>query len=105
METVDFHPFIRSVQKIVVYETKSRFFVVGSNPTQTLFRVLKIDRTQAQTLSITDDRLTYSSAEIKQLLTMIDVGNRSKVGQKMGSGFTKTISSYGLLGKYFKDSV
>ena len=37
-----FHPFIRTVQKIVLYETRSRFYVVGSNNTQTRFRVLKV---------------------------------------------------------------
>ena len=28
----------------------------------------------------------------------LDVGNRSKVGQKMGSGLNKSISSYGMIG-------
>ena len=31
---IRFHPFIRTVQKIVLYETKSRFYIVGSNSTQ-----------------------------------------------------------------------
>jgi len=29
---------------------------------------------------------------------MIDVGNRSKIGQKMGSGLTKSVSAFGLVG-------
>ena len=29
---------------------------------------------------------------------MIDVGNRSKIGQKIGSGLTKTVSAFGLAG-------
>ena len=31
---IRFHPFIRTVQKIVLYETKSRFYIVGSNNAQ-----------------------------------------------------------------------
>ena len=72
--------------------------MVGSNDSQTKFRVLKIDRTEPRELIISDDKIVYSEREIRDLLTMIDVGNRSKVGQKMGSGFNKTISSYGMIG-------
>jgi len=93
-----FHPLVRSVQKIVVYETKTRFYIVGSNEDQSKFRVLKIDRTDPKELVINDDKIIYNEKEIRELLTMIDVGNRSKVGQKMGSGFNKTISSYGIIG-------
>ena len=75
-----------------------RYYVVGSNDSQTKFRVLKIDRTEPRELIISDDKIVYSEREIRDLLTMIDVGNRSKVGQKMGSGFNKTISSYGMIG-------
>ena len=71
-----FHPLVRSVQKIVVYETKTRFYIVGSNEDQSKFRVLKIDRTEAKDLVISDDKIIYSEKEIRELLTMIDVGNR-----------------------------
>ena len=47
---------------------------------------------------ISDDKVVYNEKEIRDLLNMIDTGNRNKVGQKMGSGFNKTISSYGIIG-------
>ena len=98
-----------------------RLYVVGSNDSQSKFRVLKIDRTEARDLIINDDKIIYTEREIRDLLTMIgtvwnkvitylndsniiwillyvDVGNRSKVGQKMGSGLNKSISSYGMIG-------
>ena len=81
-----------------MYETKSRFYVVGSNNTQSRFRVLKIDRQDPRRLNISDDTTVYNSREIRELLTMIDVGNRSKVGQKMGSGLTRTVSAFGIAG-------
>ena len=45
-----------------------------------------------------DDKIIYDEKQIRDLLNMIDFGNRSKVGQKVGSGFNKTISSYGIIG-------
>ena len=71
-----FHPLVRSVQKIVVYETKTRFYIVGSNEDQSKFRVMKIDRTDPKELVINDDKIIYNEKEIRELLTMIDVGNR-----------------------------
>ena len=93
-----YSPAIKTLQRIALYETKSRFYVVGSNNTQNRFRVLKIDRTDPRGLNISDDTTVYSSKEIRDLLTMIDDGNRSKIGQKMGSGLTRTVSAFGIAG-------
>ena len=62
------------------------------------FRVLKIDRVETKKLEVSDDKTIYNTREIRDLLTMIDVGNRSKIGQKIGSGLTKTVSAFGLAG-------
>jgi len=93
-----FIPFIRTVQRIVLYETKTRIYVVGSNNTECKFRVLKIDRTEQEKLTLNDDGIVYNPTQIRELLTMIDVGNRSKVGQKVGSGLTRTVSAFGIVG-------
>ena len=42
------------------------------------YRVLKVDRTDHRELIIHDDGITYTQKEIKQMLQMIDVGNRTK---------------------------
>ena len=93
-----YSPAVKTLQRIALYETKSRFYVVGSNNTQNRFRVLKIDRTDPRGLHISDDTTVYNSKEIRELLTMIDDGNRSKVGQKMGSGLSRTVSAFGIAG-------
>lgn len=93
------HPAVKTIQRIALYETKSRFYVVGSNNAQSKFRVLKIDRTDPKRLNISDDTAVYNSREIRDLLTMIDVGNRSKIGQKIGSGLTRTVSAFGIAGR------
>ncbi|KAK7074202.1 phosphatidylinositol-3,5-bisphosphate 5-phosphatase [Halocaridina rubra] len=67
---------------MALYETKARLYLIGSNNTQTKFRVLKIDRTEPYALSITDDKVEYSQRQIKELLSMINEGNRAQFGQR-----------------------
>ena len=50
--TAVFRPAVKTLQRIALYETKSRFYLVGSNNTQTSFRVLKIDRQDPKNLHI-----------------------------------------------------
>ena len=90
---IQLHP-INWVQRIALYTTQSRYYLVGSNNTQTAFKVLKIDRTEDE-LSIIDDRVEYNYQEIRELLLRIDHGNRTKSDS---TGITKTVSSFGLLG-------
>ena len=72
--------------------------MVGSNVDEEHFRVLKIDRSEPRELVLHDDGTVYTKAEFLDLLKMIEVGNRTKVGQRMGSGLNKTMSSYGIIG-------
>lgn len=82
------------VQRIALYVTDSRYYLVGSNNTQTAFKVLKIDRTDND-LSLVDDRTEYTYQEIRELLWCLDHGNRTP---NKPVGITKTFSSFGLLG-------
>ena len=59
-----FMPFIRTMQRMVLYMTKSRIYIVGSNNMETKFRVLKIDRTEPRALKISDDKIVYSQKEV-----------------------------------------
>ncbi|ESO10569.1 hypothetical protein HELRODRAFT_72070 [Helobdella robusta] len=89
------------VQKIAVYETKSRFYLVGSNSNESKFKVIKIDRLEPKDLNIHDDHLEYTAQEVKDLLQMIDQGNRfTKVPQKGSNsvGLKKTHSAFGIVG-------
>ncbi|KAG5888400.1 hypothetical protein JTB14_035702 [Gonioctena quinquepunctata] len=92
---VIFHPIISSIQKMALYETKSKYYLVGSNNTQTRFRVLKIDRMEARELEIYDDKVEYTAEEIHNLINMIDSGNR-RAG---GGGFSKVISAFGIIAR------
>ncbi|XP_076239443.1 polyphosphoinositide phosphatase FIG4 [Calliopsis andreniformis] len=97
--TVVFHPIISSIQKIALYETKSRFYLMGSNNTLTRFRVLKIDRMEPKELVVVDDKREYTQDEIKDLVNMIDMGNRTRAGQRNNvGGVARIISAFGIIG-------
>ncbi|XP_016393672.1 polyphosphoinositide phosphatase [Sinocyclocheilus rhinocerous] len=89
---------IRGVQKLVLYETRARYFLVGSNNAQTKHRVLKIDRTEPRDLVVIDDKHVYSQQEVRELLGRLDLGNRTKIGQKGSSGLSRAVSAYGIVG-------
>ncbi|KAF9953360.1 phosphatidylinositol-3,5-bisphosphate 5-phosphatase [Mortierella alpina] len=82
------------LNRFVLYETKTRFYIVGTNaPAGTRFRVLKIDRTSAQDeLSITEDETVYSKAQVDDLLGMIVNGNKATGGMREITKF------YGIVG-------
>lgn len=73
---------------------------MGSNNTQTKFRVLKIDRTEPRSLVVIDDHIEYTHQEIRDLLSMIDMGNRPR--QRNNLGFSKTVSAFGIAGNLFQ---
>uniref|UniRef100_A0A2K5ISU7 SAC domain-containing protein n=1 Tax=Colobus angolensis palliatus TaxID=336983 RepID=A0A2K5ISU7_COLAP len=91
-------PIISSVQKLVLYETRARYFLVGSNNAETKYRVLKIDRTEPKDLVIIDDRHVYTQQEVRELLGRLDLGNRTKMGQKGSSGLFRAVSAFGVVG-------
>lgn len=73
---------------------------MGSNNTQTRFRVLKIDRMEPRELVVVDDKTEYTEKEIRDLVNMIDTGNRSRAGQRVGTGgVSKVVSAFGIIGK------
>ncbi|KAJ3004687.1 phosphatidylinositol-3,5-bisphosphate 5-phosphatase [Thoreauomyces humboldtii] len=80
------------LNKFTLYETRTRFFIVGSNQSDERFRVLKIDRTDGNELNVINDEVVYSKSEIKELLTMIENGNKSS------GGLHKVASFFGIVG-------
>jgi hypothetical protein len=92
------------MHKFSLYETASRYYVVGVDVSEKLYRILKIDRTtEGAELSMTDDKIVYSLTEINQLLDTIDDGNRGTGGIKLRCttwgiiGFIKFTGPYYML--------
>uniref|UniRef100_A0A3B3D9I6 FIG4 phosphoinositide 5-phosphatase n=1 Tax=Oryzias melastigma TaxID=30732 RepID=A0A3B3D9I6_ORYME len=90
--------FIGGIQKMTLYETRARYFLVGSNQAQTKHRVLKIDRTEPKDLVIIDDKHVYNQQEVRELLSRLDLGNRTKIGQKGSSGLSRSVGAFGIVG-------
>ncbi|THU72889.1 hypothetical protein C4D60_Mb04t16980 [Musa balbisiana] len=91
----DFDPNSCSLEKFRLFETRARFYLIGSDRDKRFFRVLKIDRSEPSELNISEDPVVYSPQEVKSLLQRIDEGNRatgglSSVGKALGrSGKTR----------------
>ncbi|KAJ4368320.1 phosphatidylinositol-3,5-bisphosphate 5-phosphatase [Neocucurbitaria cava] len=84
---------IKRMHKFSLYETSTRFFLIGADIMEKQYRVLKIDRTSAPGhLSIFDDDIVYNRREMYQLLSTIDDGNKATGGLK------EKCSAWGLLG-------
>lgn len=84
---------VSKMHKFSLYETASRFYLVGADIMDQKFRILKIDRTsESGDLSIAEDDIVYTKKEMNQLLNAVDDGNKSSGGLKL------RCSSWGLLG-------
>ena len=85
----------------VLYETVSRFYIVGSNAARSRSKVLKIDRSEPKELHIYDDGVEYNEAQLADLLRSLDEGNRGKGQKSFGStplGLHRRLSSFGIIG-------
>lgn len=81
------------MHKFSLYETASRYYIVGVDVSETWYRILKIDRTShGAELNMTDDKIVYSLKQMNQLLDTIDDGNKGTGGIKL------KCTTWGLLG-------
>ncbi|ODM99498.1 Polyphosphoinositide phosphatase [Orchesella cincta] len=92
--SLNYRPYFISIQKMVLYETRNRFYLVGSNQTESKFRILKIDRMEARELVLVEDQARYTQKEMKELLSTIACVNRPK----NPAGLVRTVSAFGILG-------
>ncbi|KAJ1694472.1 hypothetical protein LUZ63_011170 [Rhynchospora breviuscula] len=88
----DMDPTVSSLQKFRLYETRARYYLIGSDKEKKHFRVLKIDRSEPSDLSISEDPVVYTAQEMKSLLQRISEGNRST------GGLTFVTKAYGIAG-------
>ncbi|KAL1824923.1 hypothetical protein ACET3Z_011701 [Daucus carota] len=89
---LELDPDSYSLQKFKLYETRARFYLIGSDRSKRSFRVLKIDRLETSDLNISEDPVVYSSQEVKSLLKRIDEGNRAT------GGLSVVAKAYGIAG-------
>lgn len=87
-----------------LYETASRYYLVGADVGERRFRILKIDRTvDSGELSIAEDDIMYTKKELSRLLETVKDGNKSTGGMKLKStvwgllGFIRFTGAYYML--------
>ncbi|RDW80822.1 hypothetical protein BP5796_05520 [Coleophoma crateriformis] len=81
------------MHKFSLYETSSRYYIVGADVMDRRFRILKIDRTaDSGQLGIGEDDIVYNKEEMTNVLNTIEDGNKATGGLKLKS------STWGLLG-------
>ncbi|KAF2121440.1 SacI homology domain-containing protein [Lophiotrema nucula] len=84
---------ILRMHKYSLYETSTRFYLIGTDVMDRHYRLLKIDRTAPPGhLNIFEDDIVYDKREMDQLLNAIDDGNKATGGIKL------KVTSWGLLG-------
>ena len=95
---------VSKMYKFLLYETASRFYLVGSDVMDRKFRILKIDRTvESGHLSIAEDDVVYTREKMNETLKTVDDGNKSSGGLKLKSrpwgllGFIRFTDEYYML--------
>jgi hypothetical protein len=83
--------------KYVMYESRTRIYVVASNTAGSRHRIMKIDRSTAQEeLSVTEDDTVYSAKEMGSMLKMLEDGNKNS------GGLGKQRVFFGIAGKFLR---
>ncbi|CAG8498388.1 1127_t:CDS:10 [Acaulospora colombiana] len=83
------------LNKFILYETKTNYYIVGSNLSDNRFRFLKIDRTSPNELNVIEDDGIYSKQEINDILAVLEEGNR------VSGGLKTIVTAYGIVEGYY----
>ncbi|CAL0302218.1 unnamed protein product [Lupinus luteus] len=100
---VDFKSSCCYMQKFKLYETHSKYYIIGRDKSRSQWKVLKIDRLKPSELSITEDPTIFSEVECTDLRIRIREGNKSTGGLKSVTtcygiiGFVKFLEPYYML--------
>ncbi|XP_030968163.1 phosphoinositide phosphatase SAC2-like isoform X3 [Quercus lobata] len=89
------------LQKFRLYETRSKFYMIGRDKNRTFWRVLKIDRLELSELNILEDPTKYSEIECYDLLRRIHEGNKRTGGLKFVTTCYGIIGFIKFLGPYY----
>jgi hypothetical protein len=74
------YPRSSAFNKFILYENKLRFYIVASNASDSRHRIIKIDRTSQDELSVIEDEAEYSGKQMNAMLRMLDDGNKASGG-------------------------
>ncbi|OAD70259.1 hypothetical protein PHYBLDRAFT_115553 [Phycomyces blakesleeanus NRRL 1555(-)] len=78
--TLNFSNYRFVMSSFELYETKTRYYLIGTNQSKQRYRVLQIHRTNPKELVVIEDDVVYTQHEKSKLLKMIEDGNMSVGG-------------------------
>ncbi|KAI9032884.1 SacI homology domain-containing protein [Phycomyces nitens] len=78
--TMNFSNYRFVMSSFELYETKTRYYLIGTNQSKQRYRVLQIHRTNPKELVVIEDDVVYTQHEKSKLLKMIEDGNMSVGG-------------------------
>ncbi|KRZ31596.1 Polyphosphoinositide phosphatase [Trichinella pseudospiralis] len=103
LETSQLMPSSIPFQKVLIYETPSRFYLTGAHYGDDSYHLLKVEK--AETLTLIEDGHIYSQQELNEILTCVDectvkrnYQKNSDSGEEMNSLENRTFSCYGIAG-------
>jgi phosphatidylinositol 3,5-bisphosphate 5-phosphatase len=89
-------PIKTCMERYILYETASNYYIVGCDALETYFRILKLNRSILKPKSLeevlTEDPLVYQQEDLSLMLEMIHEGNKNS------GGLTRVTVAYGLVG-------
>ncbi|KAI6194548.1 Polyphosphoinositide phosphatase [Aphelenchoides besseyi] len=97
-------PRLRHCRWLTIYETSLHFYVIGTDPSETRYSTLKIDRSSESQLLISDPSHQYTKNEINELLSTISSSSivtpsESWTRKTHNPGLIRTLDrAFGLLG-------
>lgn len=93
VEQEDQEPRPHRMHRFTLYETNARYWIAGSDITDTFFKLLRIDRTSPPgQINLFEDETIYDKKQLQEVLTSIDEGNKATGGLRVKYVF------WGLLG-------
>ena len=93
---------VHKMHKFTLYETASRYYLVGGDIVDRKFRILNIDRTaDPGELCIAEDDIVYTRKEMAQLLDAMADGNRASGGLKPRCQFWGILGFIRFTGAYY----
>ncbi|KAK9787507.1 hypothetical protein WJX73_002623 [Symbiochloris irregularis] len=73
-------PHQQVLRKFYLYETRTRYYLVGRTKDRRQWRVLKLNRSEAWKLDVVEDPIIYTEQECRRLLTELNDGNAKHGG-------------------------
>ncbi|OEL34800.1 Phosphoinositide phosphatase SAC2 [Dichanthelium oligosanthes] len=89
------------LQSFELHESESRLYILGTNSDKTLWRLLKIDRSEPSELVIDECSTVYTDSERRDLLKGLDEDHRSTGGVNFVTKFYGIIGFIKFLGPYY----